>query len=117
VHSAGAPPVLTLDQAGRHKVHFCPGAPLGTPSEFEIGCVEGQLAPFERMLLYTDGIPEIALPNRNPLGIRRFAQFYESTRNRSLEDAAAAMVQMAEQVQEGTLQTDDWTCILIEWTG
>ena len=69
------------------------------------------------ILMYTDGIPEIALPNWNPMGIRRFAQIYESTRDRDLGDAAATIVQMAEQVQDGKPQTDDWTFILIEWTG
>jgi two-component system sensor histidine kinase ChiS len=117
VHSAGAPPVLTLDQSGRHKVHFCPGAPLGTQSEFEIGRIEGQLAPSERILLYSDGIPEISLPNGNPLGMRRFAQIYESTRQHGLEQAASTIVQMAEQVQDGKPQTDDWTFTLIEWKG
>jgi ligand-binding sensor domain-containing protein/serine phosphatase RsbU (regulator of sigma subunit) len=115
VHSAGAPPVLSLDPTGRHKVHFCPGSPLGTESEFEIGRVEGRLAPGDRILLYTDGIPEIALPNGNPMGMRRFAQIYESTRNHSIKDAASVMVQMADQAQEGKPQTDDWTFALIEW--
>jgi ligand-binding sensor domain-containing protein/serine phosphatase RsbU (regulator of sigma subunit) len=117
VHSAGAPPVLSLDQTGRHKVHFCPGSPLGTESEFEIGRVEGRLSPFDRILLYTDGIPEIALPNGNPLGMRRFAQIYESTRNHAITDAAGAIVRLADQAQEGKPQTDDWTFTLIEWKG
>jgi len=117
VHSAGAPPVLSLDQSGRHKVHFCPGSPLGTESEFAIGRVEGRLSPFDRILLYTDGIPEISLPNGNPLGMRRFAQIYESTRNHGLRDAATAMIQLADQAQDGKPQTDDWTFVLVEWKG
>jgi ligand-binding sensor domain-containing protein len=117
VHSAGAPPVLSLDQAGKHKMHFCPGSPLGTAAGFEIGRIEGWLAPSERILLYTDGIPEIALPNGNVLGMRRFAQMYERTRHQDLKNAAASMVQLADQTQEGKPQTDDWTFTLIEWGG
>jgi two-component system sensor histidine kinase ChiS len=117
VHSAGAPPILSLDQSGRHKVHFCPGSPLGTESTFEIGRIEGRMTPFERILMYTDGIPEISLPNGTVLGMRRFAQIYERTRNQGLKDAAAAIVQLADQTQQGKPQTDDWTFTLIEWKG
>ena len=79
--------MLSLDANGKHRVHFCAGAPLGT-EEFETGRLDGQLEPTERILLYTDGIPEIALPNGNVLGMRRFAQLYEKTRTQSLRDAA-----------------------------
>ena len=117
VHSAGAPPILSLDQSGKHKVHFCPGSPLGTESTFEIGRIEGRLSPYERILMYTDGIPEISLPNGTVLGMRRFAQIYERTRGQGLKDAAAAIVQLADQTQEGKPQTDDWTFTMIEWKG
>ncbi|TMQ14990.1 MAG: hypothetical protein E6J90_26040, partial [Deltaproteobacteria bacterium] len=73
--------------------------------------------PFERILMYTDGIPEISLPNGTVLGMRRFAQIYERTRNQDLKDAAAAIVQLADQTQQGKPQTDDWTFTLIEWKG
>lgn len=115
VHSAGAPPILSLDRNGKHKAHFCPGSPLGTESTFEIGRIEGRLAPSERILMYTDGIPEIALPNGNVLGMRRFAQMYEGTRSQDLRDAATSLVQLADQAQNGQPQTDDWTFALIEW--
>jgi ligand-binding sensor domain-containing protein len=115
LYSAGAPPILMLDHTGKHKVLFAPGAPLGTESTFETGRLEGQLESGDRILIYTDGIPEISLPNGNVLGMRRFAQMYERTRNQNLKDAAAAMVQMADQTQGPTRQADDWTFTLIEW--
>jgi serine phosphatase RsbU (regulator of sigma subunit) len=114
-HSAGAPPILSLDQNGKHKVHFCAGAPLGTEAGFETGRVEGTLEPYDRILLYTDGIPEIALSNGTAFGMRRFAQLYERTRGQHLRDAAAAIVLHADQSQEGRPQDDDWTFTMIEW--
>jgi ligand-binding sensor domain-containing protein/serine phosphatase RsbU (regulator of sigma subunit) len=114
-HSAGAPPMLSLNQAGKHRVHFCPGAPLGTETGFEVGRVEGQLDSSERLLLYTDGIPEIFLPNGNVMGMRRFAQQYELTRGQRLRDAAASILLHADQTRGNQPQTDDWTFAMIEW--
>ncbi|HEX2691950.1 MAG TPA: two-component regulator propeller domain-containing protein [Kofleriaceae bacterium] len=114
-HSAGAPPMLSLNQSGKHKVHFCPGSPLGTEFGFETGLVEGRLEPFERMLLYTDGIPEIILPNGGSMGMRRFAQQYELTRGQHLRDAAATILMNADQARGNQPQTDDWTFTMIEW--
>ena len=115
LHSAGAPPILSLGQSGKHKVHFCAGAPLGTESGFETGRVEGQLEPSDRILMYTDGIPEIAMPNGTAFGMRRFAQLYERTREQPLRDAAATILVQADQSQGGQPQLDDWTFTMIEW--
>lgn len=114
-YSAGAPPMLSLNQNGKHKVHFCPGSPLGTETGFETGRVEGRLGPSERLLLYTDGIPEIILPNGNVMGMRRFAQQYELTRGQRLRDAAASILLHADQIRGNEPQTDDWTFAMIEW--
>jgi serine phosphatase RsbU (regulator of sigma subunit)/sugar lactone lactonase YvrE len=114
-YSAGAPPMLSLNQNGKHKVHFCPGSPLGTETGFETGRVQGRLGPSERILLYTDGIPEIILPNGNVMGMRRFAQQYELTRGQRLRDAAASILLHADQIRGNEPQTDDWTFAMIEW--
>ena len=114
-HSAGAPPVLSLNSQGKHKVHFCTGAPLGTETGFEIGRVEGRLESADRLLMYTDGIPEIVLLNGRTLGMRRFAQLYERTRGQDVHDAAATMVHHADECQAGQSQLDDWTFTIIEW--
>jgi ligand-binding sensor domain-containing protein/serine phosphatase RsbU (regulator of sigma subunit) len=113
--SAGAPPILTLGQSGKHKVHFCAGAPLGTETGFETGRVEGQLESGDRILIYTDGIPEIALPNGGVFGMRRFAQLFERTREHALKDATTAILVHADQASGGQRQADDWTFTMIEW--
>ena len=115
LYNAGAPPILSLSQQGKHRVHFCPGSPLGTEHGFEIGRVEGQLQPTERILIYTDGIPEILLPNGNVLGMRRFAQIYEKTRPQPLRDVAGTILAHADQTRGNQPQLDDWTFALLEW--
>lgn len=115
LYSAGAPPMLSLNVAGKHRVHFCPGAPLGTETGFELGKVQGKLKPSERLLLYTDGIPEIILPNGNVIGMRRFAQQYEQTRHQELRDAASSILQFADTTRGNEPQNDDWTFAMIQW--
>jgi streptogramin lyase len=114
-HSAGAPPILSLSAAGKHRVHFCPGAPLGTQTGFETGRTEGVLQRSDRLIVYTDGIPEIMLPNGNALGMRRFALNFERSRGQHLRDAAAAILGQAVQALGPQPQNDDWTFTLIEW--
>lgn len=114
-YSAGAPPIMSLGLNGKHRVHFCPGAPLGTETGFETGRTEGQLQPTERMLLYTDGIPEVAAPDGTVFGMRRFAQLYERTGAQDLREAAATIVAHADQTQAGQPQADDWTFTMIQW--
>lgn len=114
-HSAGGPPILSLNSKGKHRVVFCPGAPLGTETGFEIGRVEGKFKPTERMLLYTDGIPELFLPGGTALGMRRFAQMYEATRAQHLHEAANSIMFQADRSQAGQPQADDWTFAIIEW--
>ena len=114
LHSAGAPPIITLDAKGKHKVHFCPGTFLGA-DVLEVGELTGTLQAGDRILLYTDGIPEIAFPDGNVMGIRRFAQVYERTRAQDPPTAAAAMVRYAEESGAGGEQADDWTFALLQW--
>ncbi|MCX5742705.1 MAG: SpoIIE family protein phosphatase [Proteobacteria bacterium] len=115
MYSAGAPPILSLGQKGKHKVHFCAGSPLGTEIGFEIGRVEGTMQPTDRILIYTDGIPEIELLNGNTMGMRRFAQEYERTRQQNLQEAAATIRTYASTSLAGQAQGDDWTFTMIEW--
>jgi ligand-binding sensor domain-containing protein/serine phosphatase RsbU (regulator of sigma subunit) len=115
LYNAGAPPILSLGRDGKSRVHFCAGAPLGMAAGFETGRVEGKLEPSDRIILCTDGIPEIELPDGKIIGNRRFAQMYEHTRGHDLHSAAAMMAQQAEQSLGGRPQLDDWTFAMIEW--
>jgi ligand-binding sensor domain-containing protein len=115
LYNAGAPPMITLSAGGKHRVHFAAGTPLGTESGFEAGRLEGRLQSQERVLIYTDGIPEIMLPSGQALGMRRLGQMYERTRQQELRDAAGAIVQQADLTQSGKPQDDDWTFALVEW--
>lgn len=115
LYNAGAPPMMTLNPAGKHRVHFAAGTPLGTESGFEAGRLEGRLQSQERVMIYTDGIPEIMLPSGQALGMRRLGQMLERTRQQEVRDAAGAIVQQADLTQSGKPQEDDWTFAVVEW--
>ncbi len=115
--SAGAPPIISLGQSGKHRTLFCAGTPLGTAGDFEPGRLDGQLEPADRILLYTDGIPEIMLPSGNALGLRKLGQIFERTAGKQLRDVASEIVASAAQAQGTTPQEDDWTFAVVEWVG
>jgi hypothetical protein len=113
VFSCGGVPVFALAPGQRPRVLMCPGTPLGSQL-FEIGKLEGQLAPGERLLILTDGIPEVSLANEQLLGPRGVANFYQQTREQELETALSQLIKKVEEVQ-ATSQDDDWTVVLVQW--
>src|SRR5207302_1954692 len=65
-YSAGGLPVFALHRSGKAKAYAACGTPLGTP-KLEIGTTEGRLNPEERLLVMTDGLPEIEVPGGKQL--------------------------------------------------
>jgi ligand-binding sensor domain-containing protein/serine phosphatase RsbU (regulator of sigma subunit) len=113
-YSAGSTPLLRLGQQGRARALPCRGTPLGT-SSFELGAVHEQLEPGERLLIFTDGIPEIPISEDRLLGMRRFSKMYEQTREFGLEEALSTIVSAADRLRGGQVQDDDWTLVVVEW--
>lgn len=115
-HSAGGQSIMRLRSDGKPRLLPCPGTPLGTES-FSLGRVEGSMMPGERMLIYTDGIPELQLANGRLLGMRRFSMICERTHGLPLDQAAQQIVLAADVLRQNMPQEDDWTFTLVEWHG
>ncbi|HTL36871.1 MAG TPA: two-component regulator propeller domain-containing protein [Kofleriaceae bacterium] len=113
IRSAGGVPVFSLPPTGRTKVHMCPGMPLGS-TDFQAGVLEGQLTPGERILIMTDGIPEVAMSNAQLLGPRGVSNFYMQTRDQDVRVALDQLIKKVEAVQAGS-QDDDWTAVMLQW--
>ena len=113
IRSAGGVPVFALPPVGRTKVLMCPGMPLGSV-DFQIGILEGRLTPGERLLIMTDGIPEVAMSNAQLLGPRGVSNFYMQTREQDLQVALTQLIKKVEAVQSGA-QDDDWTAVMLQW--
>jgi ligand-binding sensor domain-containing protein/serine phosphatase RsbU (regulator of sigma subunit) len=115
-YSAGGQPILRIRYDGKPRSMPCAGTPLGTDT-FDLGKIEGRMAPGERMLLYTDGIPEMPLGQGRLLGMRRFATICESTAGLSLSEATQKIAVVADSIRQNSPQYDDWTFAMIEWAG
>jgi ligand-binding sensor domain-containing protein len=113
VLSAGGVPVFSMPPGERPRVLMCPGTPLGS-SNFELGHLSGRLQPGERLMVLTDGIPEVALANSNLLGPRGVANLYMETRNQKLDEALQQLISKVEGLQVGG-QDDDWTVVMMQW--
>ena len=96
-------------------------APPATPLGFgftvgDVPLATEQLEPGDRVLLYTDGLPEARQPDGGFFGVDRLADFVE----RTAQDGYAAPETLRRlrhavlQHQHGTLQ-DDASALLVEW--
>jgi ligand-binding sensor domain-containing protein/serine phosphatase RsbU (regulator of sigma subunit) len=112
-HSAGGLPVMVTSRGGRPKLYPCRGTPLGT-AEFMAGTIEGTMKPGDRMLVFTDGIPEVSNASKKQLGMRRMSKIIEDTAVLPLDQAVATLVAEAEKYMGGQPQDDDWTFAMIE---
>lgn len=116
--SAGHPaPVLLRDGRMVKSLEATPATPVGIPfnvADLEIGSED--LEPGDRILLYTDGLPEARLADGSFFGIERLVDFLE----RAAQDGYAAPETLRRlrrsvlQHQQGVLQ-DDATAVLVEW--
>ena len=117
IHSAGGLPVMSHEAQGSNvKSIPCRGTPLGT-EEPVIGRHTGELKPGDRVLLYTDGIPEIEMANGRQIGMRRFAKLLGETSTIAIPLASKHIVTSAETHLEANPQDDDWTFVIFEWNG
>lgn len=115
-YSAGGLPIIRIRYDGRPRTLPCTGTPLGG-DELSLGKVENRMAPGERLLLYTDGIPEMPLGGSRLLGMRRFSMICESTGGLDLANAAQKIVLVSDSIRQNTPQLDDWTFAMLEWRG
>jgi serine phosphatase RsbU (regulator of sigma subunit) len=116
--NAGHPEPLLL--RGGRLVKTLPGeasTPLGVP--FTAGPLtvgHEQLEPGDRVLLYTDGLPEARLPDGAFFGEERLADFIEraSAAGHSPPETLRRLGRAVLDFQRGQLQ-DDATALLLEW--
>ena len=112
--NAGLPdPYVLGTDGGRPRALSVPGPrfPLGVRNEVLYEKISGTLAPGERLLLVSDGLPEAPTAAGEPLGYERFEDIL-ATAGRVEPDALFALVRSA---TSPTL-ADDWTVLILERT-
>src|SRR5690606_6741570 len=90
--SAGSPPAMRLTAGTKTKASllYARGTPLGT-SRFVPRVSEGVLEPSQRLLMFTDGIPECKGMDGKEFGMRRFSRLAESTNEQGLDQAVSTI--------------------------
>ncbi len=112
--NAGSPPPFLLKLDGNVKVLSSRGSPLGTNKDFSMGTIEVPFESGDRLMIYTDGLSELATPSGRQLGLKRLAAFLRESRPESLENAKAQILRSLEQARaEGPLE-DDLTMVLLD---
>lgn len=92
-----------------------PRLPLGLRPEVAYDSVEVELAPGERVLFLTDGLPEAPTADGEPLGYEALPRFLD---HRDAEPEAW-LDRLLERLREATVeeQDDDWTALVLECLG
>ncbi len=109
--NAGLPDPYVLDVNGEPRAISAPGPrfPLGVRNEVAYEKIGGVLAPGERLMLLSDGLPEAPTSNGEPLGYEKFEALLSGARtvDKLLESVRAAT---------GPALADDWTVLVLERT-
>jgi sigma-B regulation protein RsbU (phosphoserine phosphatase) len=87
--SAGHPPAVHLPRGGPPRVLPGTGLPVGLGAGYEEHALD--LSPGDRLVLYSDGVPEALSPGGEQFGRDRLLAAVAAGRDRPLADAVAAL--------------------------
>ncbi|HSD72248.1 MAG TPA: SpoIIE family protein phosphatase [Thermoanaerobaculia bacterium] len=112
--NAGLPDPYVVVGGSPPRALQVPGSrfPLGSRREVEYGSLEGRLEPGERLLLFTDGLPEAPTATGDPIG-------YPALERLLAGDSVVAGVfvdRLFERLRAATAPVleDDWTAVAVE---
>jgi hypothetical protein len=93
-----------------------PRLPLGVRREVEYRSLDLVLAPGERLLFLTDGLPEAPLKDGGPLGYAALAELIAAGNSPGPAAPAVWLDALLERVRAATSSDleDDWTALLLE---
>ena len=125
IANAGLPDPYLLDHTGELVNLEVDGnrLPLGVRRDVDYSTRHVLISPADRMLLYTDGIPESTNAAGEPLGYEGFASLLRRSANGSRDAGPGqSMVwldRLLEQTshQTGSILEDDWTAVLLDYIG
>ena len=112
--NAGLPDPYVIVGGSPPRALQVPGSrfPLGSRREVEYGSLEGRLEPGERLLLFTDGLPEAPTATGDPIGYPALERLLSGD-----SVAADAFVdRLFERLRAATAPVleDDWTAVAVE---
>ena len=90
------------------------GMPLGTMKRFPYKKIESHLNSGDRILLYSDGLPELANENNKMFGYDRIKTEFQSVGENEPEEIVDHLKNSASQWVNGKEPDDDVTFVVIK---
>ncbi len=113
--SSGHPALLRVPAAGDVEFHGAEGFPIGFVPDVEYGQRTLQLAPGDRIYLYSDGVTEAMDKDQEPLGEQALAECISGSRASPLEETVAQLLETVEQWCQPAGPLDDVSILGLEW--
>jgi PAS domain S-box-containing protein len=115
--SAGHWGPIHIRRSGGAELLHARGFPIGVFDETEYEEHTAALAAGDRLVLYSDGVPEAMAPAGGLFDYPRLIEALEATRNRPLPEALDALLLRVEAWVGGPALQDDVSLLAIEWRG
>jgi sigma-B regulation protein RsbU (phosphoserine phosphatase) len=113
--SGGHPAMVRVPAAGAPEFHGAEGFPIAFVPDIEYEQHTLQLAPGDRLYLYSDGVTEAMDKDREPLGERALAEALEAARGRPLDESVAGLLGRVEEWCRPAGPLDDVSILGLEW--
>jgi sigma-B regulation protein RsbU (phosphoserine phosphatase) len=113
--SGGHPALLHVPVGGPPAYHGAEGFPIGFVPDVEYAQRSLQLAPGDRIYLYSDGVTEAMDEEQNQLGEEAVAECITASRSRQLDETVAGLLEAVEQWCRPNGPLDDVSILGLEW--
>jgi sigma-B regulation protein RsbU (phosphoserine phosphatase) len=115
ISSAAMPPALIYrSQEKVIEEIFLKGMPLGSMNKFPYKKIENHVNSGDRILLYSDGLPELANENNEMYGYDRIKDEFHSVGDKEPEEIVDHLKYSASQWANGKEPDDDVTFVVIK---
>ena len=105
---------IHLPREEKAKLIHAPGFPVGVFEDTKYEEHVVQLAPGDRMFLYSDGIPEARNQSGDQFDYQRIEQSLEGSRGCSLSECLSELIKQVDHFQNGEPQDDDISLLAFE---
>ncbi len=113
--SGGHPALVRVPAGGTPEFHPVEGFPIAFVPDVEYEQQTLQLAPGDRIYLYSDGVTEAMDADRQQLGDEALAGVLAATRARTLEESVGELLQRVEDWCRPAGPLDDVSILGVEW--
>jgi len=113
--SGGHPALVHLPTNGPPAYHGAEGFPIGFVPDVEYTQASLQLAPGDRIYLYSDGVTEAMDKDQNPLGEQALVDYIAAGRSQPLDETVAGLLATVEQWCQPNGPLDDVSILGLEW--